>query len=188
MRPVISPESNRYFIAIIPPEPICEELHQLKFLFKDRFSSKASLNSPPHITLHMPFEWKVKKEKLLKDKLTDFFCSAKPFEVTLRDFGCFEPRVIYTAIEKNDAMTELQKKLFKFCKAELNLFNANFKALPFHPHVTLAFRDLKKPMFYKAWEEFMTRKLSATFLCTKITLLKYAGNHWEILHQLDLSI
>ncbi len=187
MRPVISPESNRYFIAIIPPDPICEELQQLKFHFRDTFSSNASLNSPPHITLHMPFEWKVKKEKLLKDKLTDFFGSAKKFDVTLHDFGCFEPRVIYVDVEKNDTLTELQKGLFKFCKKELNLFNAQYKELPFHPHVTLAFRDLKKPMFYKAWEEFMTKKFSATFLCTKITLLKYADNHWEILYQLDLS-
>jgi 2'-5' RNA ligase len=58
-------EVSLYFIAIIPPQPVFEETWQLKNHFKEHYQSKASLNSPPHITLHMPFEWKVEKEEML---------------------------------------------------------------------------------------------------------------------------
>ena len=45
-----------YFIAIVPPSPIYEEAFEQKVYFKTKYNSKASLNSPPHITLHMPFK------------------------------------------------------------------------------------------------------------------------------------
>ena len=61
-----------YFLAIIPPSPFYDEALRLKHYFKDEYNSKASLNSPPHITLHMPFEWKEKKEEMLIEKLNLF--------------------------------------------------------------------------------------------------------------------
>lgn len=64
--------TNRYFIAIIPPSPIESDVLALKNFFKEKYNSKASLNSPPHITLHMPFLWKEKKEEELNDALRSF--------------------------------------------------------------------------------------------------------------------
>jgi 2'-5' RNA ligase len=32
----------------------------------------------------------------------------------------------------------------------------------FHPHITIAFRDLKKAVFYKAWEEYKSKLFSET--------------------------
>ena len=52
-----------YFIAIVPPSPIYDEALEQKEYFKAKYNSKASLNSPPHITLHMPFRWSEKEEK-----------------------------------------------------------------------------------------------------------------------------
>ena len=61
-----------YFIAIIPPSPIFEQASELKNHFMQQYQSKAALNSPPHITLHMPFEWKEKKEEELALNLNLF--------------------------------------------------------------------------------------------------------------------
>lgn len=47
-----------YFIALVLPSPLYEEVTRLKEYFRDRYNSKAALRSPPHITLHMPFKWK----------------------------------------------------------------------------------------------------------------------------------
>ena len=62
-------KSQQYFIAIIPPSPIYEEALRLKEYFRDTYNSKASLNSPPHLTLHMPFRMKERKEAELVEKL-----------------------------------------------------------------------------------------------------------------------
>ena len=61
-----------YFIAIVPPTPIYDEALEQKEYFKVHYNSKASLNSPPHITLHMPFRWKEKEEKELEQQLEQF--------------------------------------------------------------------------------------------------------------------
>ena len=49
---------KQYFVALIPPSPVYEEAQALKEYFREKYNSKAALNSPPHITLHMPFFWK----------------------------------------------------------------------------------------------------------------------------------
>ena len=168
-----------YFIAIIPPPPIFEQASEIKNYFKEQYKSKAALNSPPHITLHMPFEWKEKKEEELITTLTVFAHDKETFPLKLLNFSCFAPRVIYLNILESEALRLFQKELHRFCKAELNIFNAQYKDLPFHPHLTLAFRDLKKPMFEKAWNEFKDKEFSDSFVVDRFTLLKHNGKLWE---------
>jgi 2'-5' RNA ligase len=180
-------EFHRYFIAIIPPEPIFSEVQELKYYFKDKYSSKASLNSPPHITLHMPFRWKEKKEKLLLEKLTAFAQSKIVFNLELQNFGAFVPRVIYMKIVANNNLLILQKALEQFCKQEFQLFNANRLDQAYHPHLTIAFRDLKKEMFAKAWQEFECKEYYQSFSCNSISVLKHDGKIWESINCIALN-
>ena len=152
--PLPPPGTSLYFIALIPPIPFFEEAQALKEYFRDQYQSKASLNSPPHITLHMPFQWKEAKEEKLVKPLSEFSSGKKPFALSFNGFSCFAPRVIYIDIKPCKSLTVLQQELHRFCKIELNLFNAQYRDLPFHPHLTLAFRDLKKDQFPNAWQEF----------------------------------
>jgi 2'-5' RNA ligase len=171
---------DRYFIALVPPEPVLSDTQTWKEYFKEVYNSKASLNSPPHITLHMPFRWKAKKEKLLIDKLSTFTASVEPFKLELKNFAAFAPRVIYVDVVKNDGLLALQKNLERFCKREFQLFNANRLDQAYHPHLTLAFRDLKKEKFEEAWREFSERKYEKTFNCESIALLKHDGVRWNV--------
>lgn len=177
---------NLYFIAIIPPEPVYGEALALKHHFKDQHKSKAALNSPPHITLHMPFKWKERKEAELITSLEAFSIKENSFELKLNNFSAFEPRVIFIDVIKDEKLELFQKQLKLFCKAELNLFNADYKEFAYHPHLTLAFRDLKKPEFYKAWGEFKERKFEATFGVDTIALLKHDGKEWKEFRRLSL--
>src|SRR5690349_2276863 len=86
---------ERYFIAIVPPFPIYNQVQEFKYFCRDNYRSTASLNSPPHITLHMPFEWSQGKEHVLCDKLEFFFAAMKSFQVQLLNFSCFAPRTIF---------------------------------------------------------------------------------------------
>ncbi len=180
--------STLYFIGIIPPKASYDDACQLKHYFKKHFNSKASLNSPPHITLHMPFQWKEEKEEDLVEKLRQFSAGAKSFQLQLLNFGSFPPRVIFIHVVPNDTLSELHKSLHKFAKRELNLFNANYKDLPFHPHITLAFRDLKKPMFVKAWEEFQKKEFEANFKVDRLALMKHNGKEWAVYKAFDLEL
>jgi 2'-5' RNA ligase len=177
---------KQYFMALIPPAPVFDEALEFKNYFKSRFNSKASLNSPPHITLHMPFRWKEEKEQDLITTLEQFDAGIKPFSVQLLNFNSFPPRVIFIDVVPNESLAALQKKLLRFCKRELNLFNADYKDQPFHPHLTLAFRDLKKSMFTEAWQEFEAKPYSANFIVDRFALLKHNGREWKRLHDVPL--
>jgi 2'-5' RNA ligase len=178
---------NDYFIAIIPPLPTYTEANALKHYFKEEYQSKASLNSPPHITLHMPFEWKAEKEGMLIEKLGTFINTLQKTQISITGFDCFKPRVIFLKVEKTPELTKLQKELESFCKRTFQLFNAQYRDLPFHPHLTLAFRDLKKAAFKKAWDEFEKKEFVARFLTERIALLKHNGKTWEVFTEFSLA-
>jgi 2'-5' RNA ligase len=168
---------KQYFLAIVPPSPVFEKALELKNYFKEKYHSKASLNSPPHITLHMPFRWKEEREDELITKLEEFGLASFPLQ--LLNFNSFPPRVIFIDVVPNECLPALQKKLLRYCKKELNLFNADYKDQPFHPHLTLAFRDLKKSTFGEAWNEFSSKPFEATFVVDRFVLLKHNGRVWE---------
>lgn len=169
----------RYFIAIVPPAPVFDQALALKKYFRDQYGSKAALNSPPHITLHMPFNWKQKKEPELCKRLTLFSAGRSRFKIRLAGFSCFQPRVIFIRVCDNPVLQEFQRELESFCRRELNLFNAQYQDRPFHPHLTVAFRDLKKVAFEQAWEEFRQRDFEGDFLTDRITLLRHDGKSWQ---------
>ncbi|HEY3402123.1 MAG TPA: 2'-5' RNA ligase family protein [Ohtaekwangia sp.] len=179
---------KQYFIALIPPPPVYDDALRLKNYFRDQYNSKASLNSPPHITMHMPFRWKEAKENDLIESLRGFSLGRSSFKLQLLNFGAFAPRVIFIDVTPHEELARLSKELHRFCKRDLNLFNAAYKDQAFHPHLTLAFRDLKKPMFLKAWEEFQERKFSASFTVDKLVLLKHNGKVWDVFRQFDFNL
>ena len=183
----LSKKPKQYFLAIIPPSPVFEEALELKNYFKFRYNSKASLNSPPHITLHMPFRWREDKEEELVQTLNEFESGLRPFDIKLLNFDSFAPRVIFLDVVANDQLIALQKKLLRYCKKELNLFNADYKDQPFHPHLTLAFRDLKKSAYAEAWEEFGSKPFSAEFTVDRFILLKHTGRLWEPFSEIFLK-
>jgi 2'-5' RNA ligase len=180
-------KTKDFFIAIIPPSPVYEEVWKLKQYFQEKYSSKASLNSPPHITLHMPFRWKAQKEESLVEELESFFKPFDPFKICLDNFASFPPRAIFINVAKSLELENLQQSLQRFCKKELNLFNANYQDGPFHPHVTLAFRDLDKNEYKHAWEEFKSKEYKAEFVADKIALLKHDGKTWHVFKNFNLQ-
>src|SRR5688572_12169373 len=170
--PIKFEKRKQYFIALIPPSPVYEEALALKEYVKEKYNSKAALNSPPHITLHMPFLWNEEKEKKLLTKLQEFARQCDPIKVCLDNFSSFPPRVIFINVAESDALNELQGRLHRFFKQELDIFNANYQDRPFHPHLTLAFRDLRKSQYPLAWREFSNKEYKAEFMADKIGLLK----------------
>lgn len=71
-------------------------------------------------------------------------------------------------------------KLVQHVKKELKLFNQSDDLRGFHPHITVAFRDLKKATFEKIWEEYQKKTFRDAFECNSICLLKQVDESWEM--------
>lgn len=175
-----------YFIALVPPEPFRDRAWKLKEHFRDKFNSKASLNSPPHITLVPPFKL-IGEEEELMEALKKKAAAFRPFEVCLENYGAFPPRVIFIDVLAQPKMNELQEELDKLIFEFAEPDPKKPKGRPFHPHMTLAFRDLQKEQFKKAWQEFNERELSYCWEAEHFTLLRHNGKRWEELQEFWLG-
>lgn len=168
---------QKYFIAIIPSDPVFSEIETIKKNVSEKYNNKSALKSPAHITLHMPFEWKEEKEELLVNSLHSFNFS-EPFTVELNNYSSFEPKVVFIDVLHNAALNRLQKELVQHIKQKLNIFNQADDQRAYHPHVTIAFRDLKKSAFYEMMEEYKNKTFSAVFNVNSFFLLKHNGKNW----------
>lgn len=177
---------QKYFIALLPPEPLLSAIRAIKEDIAERYHSKGALRSPAHITLHMPFEYEDSKEQKLSDCLGQFRFG-QALNIGLYNYNCFEPRVLFIDVAPNDALQRLQKRLVQHVKATLHLYNQDESMRGFHPHLTIAFRDLKKPAFYQAWEEFRQKPFEASFSCTELCLLRHDGAQWQVHHRFPFA-
>jgi 2'-5' RNA ligase len=50
----------------------------------------------------------------------------------------------------------------------------------FHPHITIANRDLKPSDFIKAWEHFAKNDFNEMFQIRSISLLKLGPDKWNV--------
>lgn len=178
-QPVYRMSIEKFFLAIVLPSPQQEEVMKLKEYVRAHFESKAALRSPAHITLHMPFEWKDSKEDILLQALQDFKFGS-PVQVELKNFNCFEPRVVYVDVVPNDLLVKLQKELVQHVKSKLGLMNEAENTRGFHPHATIAFRDLNKEHFRRAWAHFKGQKYEASFTVSEFHLLKHSPGKWDV--------
>lgn len=176
---------QKYFIAIVPPEPLLSEIQNIKQSIYANYQSKGALRSPGHITLHMPFSFDESKEDKLINCLSEFQFNSI-FPISLNNFDCFEPRVIFINVQQQSELFDLQKQLVSHVKRHLNIFNQSDDMRGFHPHVTIAFRDLKKAVFYKVWEEYKSKTFFETFSCNSISVLKHQKEEWVVLKNFEI--
>lgn len=176
---------QRYFIAIVPPEEIAQKVYAIKKEIAASFNSKAALRSPAHITLHMPFLWKEEKENILTEKLSSIRFHTTSI-IRLNGFDHFGDRVIFINIEENPALTAFQDLVVTTAKRELQLFNQAEDLRGFHPHMTIAFRDLRKKYFNEAWKSFESRSFHEDFPLETFSLLKHDGSQWNVLRTFAL--
>jgi 2'-5' RNA ligase len=175
---------NLYFIAIIPPEEISAEVIVFKEDIANRFESKAALKVVPHITLKTPFKLPISEHEKLREWFKNMYVTAHSFSLELKDFGSFPKQlapVIFIQPVANPSLHLLQKDIlwsFKdhFPEVELIKFETNY-----HPHMTVAYRDLHPDQFKKAWGEYKEKKYSVTFDVKDFHLLQHDGKKWNII-------
>ena len=74
----------------------------------------------------------------------------------------------------------LQADLIAYLESNLGIVDKVGKSRGFTPHMTVAFKDLKKSKFKAAWEEFENRELHFEFAAEKLTLLRHENKKWNI--------
>lgn len=173
------------FIAVLAPDDVSEEVTAFKLYAASHFGSVRALRSPPHITLIPPFSWPVSRLSELVKETGLAVRSFPPFELSLRNFDCFAPRVIFVDVPENLALNRLQKLLAQHLEQSLHLDNKDTR--PYHPHMTVAFKDLRRSQFAPAWAYFSNLKYEKTYEVREVGLLHHHNNGWEVIRRFPLN-
>ena len=177
-------KQSPYFIAIIPPAGICEEIAAFKKDFFERFGSRAALKVIPHITLKAPFKLPVSGHDGLLKWFRQLSVNTEPFTVELKDFGVFPTShspVVYINVRMKPGLYALQKEIMAAFGPAYPQAEITEQELSFHPHITIAYRDLHPDRFREAWKEYGTKKYSAIFSVNEFLLLQHNEKQREIL-------
>ena len=171
-----------YFIAIILPPEICDAITEFKKDIGDRFQSKAALKLIPHITLKAPFTPPIAEREQVVQWFQTMIVSVPPFQQQLQDFGAFRNRrnpVIYVKPVINASLQRLQKEVVENFMGAYPGEQVTRSETEFHPHVTIAYRDLSPAMFKKAWPEYRSEKYEAGFEVKSFDLMQHDGRMWN---------
>ncbi|GIV30925.1 MAG: hypothetical protein KatS3mg029_0276 [Saprospiraceae bacterium] len=167
-----------YFIAVLPGEEIQQEVMAFKQYCCTHFGACHALKSPPHITLVPPHRWAEEVLPQLEEVLDLFALGQEPFEVELQDFAAFAPRVIYVDVSPNPSLRALHRHLL--AKLERSMEFRDERAHRFHPHMTIAHRDLDRQAFRRAWAHFSLVEYRRRFTVDQLVLLEHRDKRWHI--------
>ena len=174
-----------YFIALLPPEEIRKEISIFQNYAAKAFDSSHALKSPPHITIFPPFKWNDGEEGQLTNAVEEIAGRRDKFYIQLNNFQTFAPKVIYIDVEDNSELRRLHQDTIS--KMYMSFELENKSPHQFNPHVTVAFRDLKRNFFLKAWSHFASAKYERAFQADRIALLKHEDNKWNIVEEFLLN-
>ena len=162
-----------YFMALLPDAAIQEEVTRFKQVAQERFGTRQALKSPAHITLVPPFRTDRTDFSILQTVTAE----QNPFAVPLQNFDRFGSRVIFVDVVPAPALLDFQKVLADFCASQLSIVP---DSRSFHPHMTVAFKDLSQSIFPEAWTYFSAQTYERTFTAQGVTLLFHTGQQWQI--------
>ena len=121
------------------------------------------------------------KEGDLKNDITHLSSRFSPFEVSTNNFSCFKPRTIFIEPVLTEPLKNLKQETDQLFKTHAQ-YGAKIDNRPFHPHITIATRDLHKSAFAEAWPQFESKTFQHTFTINGISLLRHNGHAWEVVH------
>lgn len=177
---------DQYFIALLPPDDLREQIKRIKEEIKDKYQSAKALRLPAHITLQAPFQLEEERLPHVLKVLEEFAATEESFEIDLAGFGAFPPRVLFIEIENPAPLKHLHKALQEVMLQIIPVEEGR-KNQKFHPHITVATRDLRQKEFHRAWEEFQIRDFSASFTAHSLTIFRHNGKNWNMMRDFSFK-
>lgn len=159
---------QRWFIAILPPSNISNEIISFQEELREQYGFSHALKTPPHLTIIPPFEASINQIDSFSTQLQD--SHLPPFSLILDGFQAFHPRVIFVDVAQNQELRTFTKHVKSLFAAEKIVSNKGEKH-SFIPHITIANRDLNNKHFKEIFPLFKTRPYNASFQVSSLYLL-----------------
>lgn len=167
-------------IAIIPPEPAFTEIRNEQEYIARKWGPAHALRTPPHITLIPPISLTSGEAGWLYGMAEALSGMYPPFSISLRNYETFKPRVIFINLMHSPELKDLHETWLEAIRLKMPHVLEKFPDRPFHPHVTLAHKDLVRGQYDQMWRFYSARKYDATFPVNEFCILDYNGEGWSV--------
>jgi len=170
-----------YFIAIVLPQDLNEKVLQYKNLMFEKYNCRVGLKSPAHITLIPPFWMEEEKQERLIADINSLSNRVKPFLISTNNFSAFKPKTIFVSTAPNEQLNHVKMATDEFFRNNF-FYNIKIETRPFHPHITIATRDLYKKSFHEIWPWFAEKKFEEEWTAGGISVLKHNKKNWDVIY------
>ena len=175
-------------IAVMPPEPVFSEIIRKQQYIADSWGPRHALRTPPHITLIPPISLTSGEAGWLYGMAEALSGMFPPFKITLKDYGSFKPRVIFINLLSSPPLKDLQETWFEAVQAKMPIVLEKYPDRPFHPHLTLAHKDVTRPQFEQIWRFYETKKYDAIFPVNEFCILMHNEEGWVVERRYKLAV
>jgi 2'-5' RNA ligase len=168
---------SMYYITLLCPPEIDEPIAEHKNMMRETFGCEVAAKHPAHVTLIAPFFLSDGKYRELIEKLETFESIVSEIQVDVDGYGQFHERVIFADVQVTDNLNAMQEQLENYLRNDGFPFIKEAKK-PFHPHITIATRDLKDTDFAAAWANFEGKSFTGSFTTNTFHLMKLIDDRW----------
>jgi 2'-5' RNA ligase len=175
-----------YFIAIVLPARLNEKVLKYKNIMLEKYNCKVGLKSPAHITLVPPFWMEEEKEPRLISDIETLSNQLTTFSITTNNFSAFKPRTIFIQPILTEELTKTKETTDDVFRNNA-FYNIKIDTRPFHPHITIATRDLFKKGFNEIWPWFAEKEFKEEWTVEGISILKHNKKNWDVVYTSQLK-
>jgi len=143
------------------------------------FGSKHALQTPPHITIIPPIAIPADEESIIRKLAEKISQLSKPFTLEINGYGSFRPRVVFMRVLDSALLTKLHFDWRKELNQALPHTLDKYPERPYHPHMTLAHRDVTPIQFKNIWNHYRDLEYKTEFEVTGFWILKHNQSGWQ---------
>lgn len=166
-------------IAILPPKAISDLVKEEQQLIAERWGPQHAMRTPPHLTIIPPLAVNPASFNTIKQIAIDIASSNQPFELQLKGYGAFRPRVIFINPIITGELQSLYRHWRDALEAALPALLDRYPDRPYHPHLTLAHRDVYADQFTSMWRHYQGKWFDAIFEVNSFWILHHGRSGWE---------
>jgi 2'-5' RNA ligase len=166
-------------IAIIPPEPIYSNIIDEQEYIAQTWGPSHGLRTPPHITLIPPLYLTSAEVGLLYGIAGALSGAMHTFQIDLKNYASFKPRVVYIHPAENEHLFTLHGWWRESLLTTMAHVLEKYPDRPYNPHLTLAHKDVTHPIFEKMWRHYANKSYQASFLAEHFSILQHEQKGWS---------
>jgi 2'-5' RNA ligase len=170
-----------YFAALLLPADAASRINEVKDYFAERYGWKVALRSPAHITLIPPFRMHPSMEEEWCTAMDALCIQLQTISIDAKGWGHFGKRTLFLEPQLTPGLSALKKAADNFVRAHPQ-FGASVDDRRFHPHVTVANRDIGPGEFAEALAWLETQSFPRSWEAAGITTLRYGQKKWDVWH------